>query len=59
MQTNEKCRRAHTPQPEGYLAWHEWAEKKSRRHYQVRCPHCGLYKVWRRKPREDAYEANH
>jgi len=40
----------HTPCPDGYLAWHEWADKKSVRHYQVRCDGCGLFKIWRRKP---------
>ena len=40
----------HTPAPVGYLAWHAWAERKSRRHYQVRCPGCGLLMIWRRKP---------
>lgn len=32
--------------PEGYLAWHEWAEKKAKTHKSTRCPGCGLYKVW-------------
>ncbi len=42
--------RKHTTAPDGYLAWHEWAEKKSRRHYQVRCSICGFYAIWKRKP---------
>jgi hypothetical protein len=42
--------RLHTPAPSGYLAWHEWAEKKSRRHHQVVCPGCGLLAIWKRKP---------
>lgn len=39
----------HTKDPEGYLQWHEWAEKKSARHYQVQCPGCGRYAIWKRK----------
>lgn len=34
--------------PTGYVQWQEWAEKKSRTHYQIRCPNCGLYKIWKR-----------
>jgi hypothetical protein len=36
-------------EPEGYLAWHEWARRKNKTHRSTRCPGCGLYKVW--KPR--------
>lgn len=42
----------HTRCPEGYLAWHAWAEKKSKRHYQAQCPHCGFLAIWKRKPKE-------
>lgn len=31
----------------GYLAWHAWAEKHSKKHHQVRCDECGLFKIWR------------
>jgi len=51
------CERLHTVVPErrqSYCAWHEWAEKKSRRHYQVKCPVCGLWKIWKRKPKDMA-----
>ncbi len=36
----------HTPQPEGYVAWHKWAEEKAKTHAQVRCPYCELYEIW-------------
>lgn len=38
--------REHTSCPASYLAWHEWAEEKAKTHRQVRCPSCGLFKVW-------------
>lgn len=39
-----KCR--HTKTPKGYVAWHEWAEQKAKTHELIRCPGCGLYKLW-------------
>lgn len=37
----------HTPdQPNLYLAWHEWANRMSKTHRQVKCRECGLYKIW-------------
>lgn len=37
----------HTPQPRGYINWHDWAAsmnyKGSR---QRKCPGCGLYNIW-------------
>ncbi len=39
-----KCK--HTKSPTAYVAWHDWAEKKSKTHEQIKCPNCGLYKVW-------------
>ena len=46
-----KCRNCdnHTLGPAGYIAWHEWAEKRSKTHDQLKCPDCGLYVIWRRK----------
>lgn len=48
--TTKPCKRK-PDVPTGYLAWHAWAERKSRRHYQVKCPKCGLLHIWKRKPR--------
>jgi len=39
----------HTPCPEGYIEWHEWAEKKSKTHEQKLCAGCGTYSIWVRK----------
>lgn len=39
----------HTKHPEGYVAWHEWAEKKERTHTQERCPTCGFYSIWKKR----------
>lgn len=36
----------HTPQPAGYIEWHEWARLASKTHGQVTCPHCGRLSVW-------------
>lgn len=44
----------HTKCPPSYAQWDVWAEKKSVRHFQVMCPTCGLYTIWRRKPKEGA-----
>lgn len=48
---NDECLNAtnHTPHPSGYVAYFDWAFKKGRRHYQVRCPACGLYAIWKRR----------
>ncbi len=39
----------HTECPTGYMEWHLWAEKKGETHYQVRCPGCGLFAIWKKK----------
>lgn len=42
------CRNAaeHTPCPEGYLQWHDWAHRMSKTHRQIRCLECGLFSIW-------------
>lgn len=44
----ETCR-GHTRSPGGYVAWHEWAERKARTHIQHRCPKCGLWAIWKKR----------
>ena len=38
--------KSHTPDPQDYLGWFEWAEAKAKTHRQRRCTGCGLFKVW-------------
>lgn len=39
--------RRHTKgEPEGYLQRAEWMDRKSKTHYQIKCPGCGLFKIW-------------
>lgn len=47
----EECadRAKHTPDPPGYLAWMEWAEKKAKTHDQHQCPTCGFWVIWKPK----------
>lgn len=37
---------SHTPCPEGYREWDEWVDNMQKTHYQIRCPCCGLFKIW-------------
>lgn len=39
----------HTPSPSGYVAWHEWAERKAKTHNQLQCPTCGTWAIWKPK----------
>lgn len=39
----------HTPCPNGYLSWQEWAEKKAKTHVQMPCPTCGHWAIWKRR----------
>jgi hypothetical protein len=39
----------HTKCPEAYLQWHDWADKKSKTHKQIKCEGCGLYVIWVKK----------
>lgn len=44
----ESCPRQqdHTPAPDDYLAWHDWAKTMAKTHRQKRCKGCGLYAIW-------------
>lgn len=39
----------HTECPEGYLAWHNWAQKISKTHKQIKCQACGFLTIWIKK----------
>lgn len=40
-------RRAHTPSPDDYIGWHEWARRKMRQGCKVKlCPGCKRYTIW-------------
>lgn len=41
--------RKHTKTPSGYIQFHEWAEKKSKTHKQIKCPTCGFWAIWVKK----------
>ncbi len=34
----------------GILNWRDWVKKKSKTHAQHRCPTCGFWVMWKRKP---------
>jgi hypothetical protein len=36
----------HTPCPEDYILWHEWAAEKGKTHRQIRCAGCNLFTIW-------------
>jgi hypothetical protein len=41
--------RRHTPHPQGYIAFSEWAREKAKTHAQRRCPTCGFLSIWTRR----------
>jgi hypothetical protein len=45
-----KCR-LEPDEPDGYTAWHKWAEIMSKTHRQVLCEEHNLYHVWIPKAR--------
>lgn len=44
----KKCKNP-KDEPKGYVQWHEWAEKKSKTHNQLKCDQCGLFHIWKKK----------
>ena len=36
----------HTPCPDGYMAWFDWADRMAETHKQIKCKGCGLYTIW-------------
>ncbi len=53
LKSAEDCpdKAKHTKSPSGYMEWHAWAEKKAKTHTQHRCPTCGFWSIWKRKPK--------
>lgn len=49
--TKGECanRHLHTPCPDGYLAWHAWADKMGKTHKTRKCPTCGMWAIWEPK----------
>jgi hypothetical protein len=43
----------HTPHPEGYVAFADWREEKTKTHTQHRCPVCGLWAIWKPKSKKE------
>lgn len=43
------CLDEHTPAPQGYIEWSNWAAKMMRSHSQHKCPECGKLAIWKRK----------
>jgi hypothetical protein len=48
LEMREKCK--HTEGPVGYIQRGYWLEWMGKRFDQFKCPICGLYKIWKRKP---------
>ncbi len=44
----------HEDGPDTYVAWQDWAKQMAKTHRQVRCPACGLFKIW--VPKADSGE---
>lgn len=51
MRQERQCpnRAAHTTGPDGYLAWHAWADMMAQTHEQGQCPECKLWVIWTEK----------
>lgn len=41
-----ECEAKHTPCPESYTAYMEWAATMSKTHRQTKCKTCGKWAVW-------------
>ena len=39
--------------PKGYIQFFEWCKEKSKTHKQIKCPECGLYKIWVRRNKQN------
>jgi hypothetical protein len=50
VMSKKHCPYTRSGEPEGYVQWHHWAERMSKRYVQEKCQKCGLYHLWKRKP---------
>ena len=48
-----KCHHTQQPTNLSYGGSFEWAEKKTRRHKQTKCPNCGLWAIWIRRGKNE------
>ena len=46
----------HTPCPDGYVEWQEWAKLMAKTHAQVKCQMCGCWTIW--LPKAEARKVN-
>jgi hypothetical protein len=42
----ERCSAHNDPGLSSLAEWLDWATEKKKTHVQVRCPDCGLFKIW-------------
>jgi hypothetical protein len=48
MMTADECpdKTNHTPCPETYRGFVDWADNMSKTHKQIKCPSCNLFAIW-------------
>jgi hypothetical protein len=57
VRVKDDCRHPYLrDEPSGYLAWHEWAEKKAKTHEQRQCPKCGLWSIYVKRALDEGSE---
>lgn len=43
------CKKRMAKAPQGYVAWHEWAERMAQRYDCEQCRNCGRWTIWRQR----------